>query len=289
MNNCIFTTHSTLTKEHAKSSLRSLLCNQTEAIMWDWFIVYNTHSDEIDNEWITDTIKELDTEGYIRNLAVFPYDTINCPKTLTQDIINQMGVLVDNGLISIGKTLLFKSDYCVSTNFNKVFNRHTNINTIWSLPIYNAKSKISQKDIDEFCKLEKFEYICEGVYYRGGTNHPYTPGTMESPYDEKSFNGELDTHQSIRFVSHNIQNDYNMHVFTNDTLSICRQIASKALNPQATWGGVHDLFNVAFNIAGIQRSSEIGTFGVHMYHTIKSANHNFERGDRRKTVEGEEY
>jgi hypothetical protein len=26
-----------------------------------------------------------------------------------------------------------------------------------------------------------------------------------------------------------------------------------------------------------------------MYHTIKSKNHNFERGDARKVVEGEEY
>ena len=33
MNNCIFTTHATLTKEHAEYSLKSLLSNQSEN-MW---------------------------------------------------------------------------------------------------------------------------------------------------------------------------------------------------------------------------------------------------------------
>jgi hypothetical protein len=29
------------------------------------------------------------------------------------------------------------------------------------------------------------------------------------------------------------------------------------LNPNSTWGGAHDLFNVGFNQAGINRSTEI--------------------------------
>ena len=62
MNNCIFTTHSTLTKEHAEYSLRSLLSNQTTSIVWDWFIIYNTHSHTIDNDWLQDKIKELDKD-----------------------------------------------------------------------------------------------------------------------------------------------------------------------------------------------------------------------------------
>jgi len=289
MNNCIFTTHATLTKEHAEYSLRSLLSNQTTSIIWDWFILYNTHSETISNEWLEAKVKELDINNYIQNLAVFPYDELDCQKTLTQDIINQFGMLVENGLNKPGKTLLLKSDYCVSHNFNKVFKKHTDINSIWSLPIYNAKSKVPQSEIDELCKLDKFEVAPLATYYRGGTNHPITPGSLTDPYKEYSSNGELDTHPSIKFVSHNIQNDYNLHIFTNDVLSICHQIASRALNPNATWGGAHDLFNVGFNQGGINRSTEIGTFGVHMYHTIKSKNHNHERGDARKVVEGEEY
>lgn len=289
MNNCIFTTHATLTKDHAEYSLRSLLNNQNSPIIWDWFIIYNTHSHIIDNNWLQEKIKELDINNYIQNLAIFPYDELICLKTLTQDLINQFSMLVENGLNKPGKTLLLKSDYCVSNNFNKVFQNHTNINSIWSLPIYNAKSKVSQSEIDELCKLAKFEIIPHATYYRGGTNYPHTPGSISDPYKEYSSTGKLDTDPSIRFVSHNIQNDYNLHVFTNDILNICRQITNQALNPNATWGGAHDLFNVGFNQAGITRSTEIGAFGVHMYHSIKSENHNHERGDHRKIIKGEEY
>jgi hypothetical protein len=49
------------------------------------------------------------------------------------------------------------------------------------------------------------------------------------------------------------------------------------------------LFNVGFNQGGINRSEKIRAFGVHMYHSIKSENHNSERGDTRKIIEGEEY
>ena len=66
MNNCIFTTHATLTKEHAEYSLRSLLSNQTTPIVWDWFIIYNTHSHTFANDWFQDKIKELDVNGYTR-------------------------------------------------------------------------------------------------------------------------------------------------------------------------------------------------------------------------------
>jgi len=289
MNNCIFTTHATLNKIHAENSLRSLLINQSEDIVWDWFIIYNTHPHEIPNEWLENKIKELDVNGYIKNLAIFPYDSLNCPKTLTQDTINQFGVLVENELCTPGKTLLLKSDYCLSTNFNKVFKNHRDINSIWSLPIYNAKSKVSQLDIDKLCKLEKFDYIAPETYFRGGTNHPFTPGTREDTWQEASSNGELDTHPSIKFVGSNVQTDYNVHVFTNDIIPLCYQIAKKALDPKITWGSTHGLFYTAFDYAGIERSTEIGSFGVHMYHTIISENHKTERGDARKLIKGEEY
>jgi hypothetical protein len=289
MNNCIFTTHTTLTKEHAEYSLRSLLSNQTIPTVWNWFIIYNTHSHTIDNSWLQNKIKELDINGYIQNLAIFPYEEMNCPKTLTQDLINQFSMLIENKLNSPGKTLLLKSDYCVSRNFNKIFNKHTNINSIWSLPIYNAKSKVSQNEIDELCELPEFEITPISTYYRGGTNSPLTPGSLDNPYQEYSSNGKTDTDPSIKFVSHNIQNDYNLHVFTNDVLNICNQIVGMVLNPNATWGGAHDLFNVGFNQGGINRSTEIEAFGVHMYHSIKSENHKHERGDKRKIIEGEEY
>lgn len=292
MNNCIFTTHATLDKNHAFYSLESLLKLQHDrSLKWDNFIIYNTHPDEISNEWLTETIQSLDTENQIENLLVFPYEVGAYPKTLTQDTINHFTILVENEMNRPGKTLLLKSDYCVSRNFNQVFAEHTNVNTIWSLPIHNAKEKINQEKIITKTEEDQFHPVDEETYYRGGTNFPITPGTLEEPYDERSplEPGVNETDPRISFVSHNIQNDYNLHVFTNDTLNTCLQISKRALNPRADYGGAHDLFNVAFGYAGIQRGTEIRAFGVHMYHGIISANRNADRNDPRKVIDGERY
>jgi hypothetical protein len=307
MNNCIFSTHTTLTKENAEYSLRSLLCNQTEGTNWDNFIIYNSHSNEISNEWIQDKVQELDVKNYISNLIVYPYDQLNCPKTLTQDLINQFAMLVNDNLNQPGKTLILKSDYCLSNNFNKVFNKINLKRYIWSLPIYNAKSKVLQNEIDELCKLNKFEFAMKGIYYRGGTNDPITPGTLYNslqeympnkvsniqtpniPYNEYTDGHHFDIDPSIKFVSHNIQNDYNVHIFSNDILEICKVISSRAYDRKADWGASQNLFNEAFYCENIMRIKEIEAFAVHMFHDIISPNRSSTRPDRRKTVPGEEY
>lgn len=292
MNNCIFTTHATLTEDHAHKSLRSLLVNQNSRdIKWDNFIVYNTHPETISNEWLVEKIQSLDTNKQIENLLVFPYEVGAYNKTLTQDTINHFQMLVENEMNLPGKTLLLKSDYCVSANFNSVFSEQTNINTLWSLPVYNAKQKVTHERIEQKLLEPTFMPIDDVTYYRGGTNHPVTPGTIESPYTEQSPLGP-DTNETdprILFVSHNIQNDYNLHVFTNDILRTCLQICQRVYNLNSDWGGAHDLFNVAFQYAGIRRSTEIRAFGVHMYHGIISPNRNQDRTDPRKVIEGERY
>lgn len=292
MNNCIFTTHHTLTTEHAEHSLRSLLSVQTDTeFKWDNFIVYNTHPDEVSNEWLTDTVRKYDVCGMVDNLLVFPYQDGAYPKTLTQDTINHFQILIENEMNLPGKTLLLKSDYCVSNNFNRVFKEVSPINTIWSLPIYNAKEKVPIETIFDKLAQDTFIPSDDVTYYRGGTNHPHTPGTIESPYVEVSplEKDVNETDSRILFVSHNIQNDYNLHVFTNDTLNLCLQICQRVYNPQATWGGAHDLFNVAFQHGGILRGTETRAFGVHMYHGIISPNRNQDRTDPRKVIEGERY
>jgi hypothetical protein len=50
MNTCIFTTHTTLDLKHADYSLKSLLSLQTNDIIWDNFVIYNTHEHELPNE-----------------------------------------------------------------------------------------------------------------------------------------------------------------------------------------------------------------------------------------------
>jgi hypothetical protein len=291
MNNCIFTTHATLNEIHAEMSLQSLLSEQSHQTDWDNFIIYNTHPETISNDWLVEQIQKFDVRRSIKNLLVFPYDTTAYVKTLTQDTINHFQMLVENEMNLLGKTLLLKSDYYLSENFNQVFNEQTNINTIWSLPIHNAKEKVSNELIREKAKDITFIPVDDVTYYRGGTNYPHTPGTMKEPYDEQSLLevGINETDPQILFVSHNIQNDYNLHVFTNDTLNTCLQICKRVYNTESTWGGAHELFNVAWNVAGIARSEEIRAFGVHMYHGIVSVNRAQGRTDPRKIIEGERY
>lgn len=292
MNNCIFTTHHTLTKEHAYASLRSLLALQTNPnLVWNNFIIYNTHPDEISDEWLVETVQSLDKHQQIINLLVFPYQDGAYTKTLTQDTINHFQILVENEMNLPGKTLLLKSDYCVSNNFNQIFLEMQPINTIWSLPIHNAKEKVSMEDVYNKLKSPTFDYVDEVTYYRGGTNFPHTPGTMDKPYDERSLleDGVNETDPRILFISHNIQNDYNLHVFTNDTLSMCLQVCKQVYNPNSTWGGAHDLFNKVWDFNWVTRSTEIRAYGVHMYHGIISPNRNQDRTDPRKVIEGERY
>lgn len=291
MNNCIFTTHATLTEKHARMSLQSLLKNQSHRLLWDNFIIYNTHPETISNETLVSIVQEMDTTNSIDNLLVFPYDDGVYPKTLTQDTINHFQMLVENEMNLPGKTLLLKSDYYLSENFNMIFAEQPNINTIWSLPIHNAKEKVTDEQIVQKAKWPTFIPFDHNTYYRGGTNHPHTPGTIESPYVEQSLleQGVNETDPRILFISHNIQNDYNLHVFTNDILNQCLQICQRVYNPQSTWGGAHDLFNVAFQHGGVTRSTEIRAYGVHMYHGIISPNRAQDRTDPRKVIEGERY
>jgi hypothetical protein len=292
MNNCIFTTHATLDETHAYHSLASLLSKQSDSsLVWDNFIVYNTHPEEVRNDWLVNTIQQLDVHNQIKDLLVFPYEEGVYPKTLTQDTINHFSILVENEMNAPGKTLLLKSDYCVSRNFNEIFREISPINTIWSLPIHNAKEKVMIEEIYNKLTDPRFIPVDDVTYYRGGTNYPHTPGTWDSPYDERSLleSGANETDSRIRFVSHNIQNDYNLHVFTNDVLALCLQICQRVYNINSTWGGAHDLFNVAFTHAGVIRSPEIRAFGIHMYHGIISPNRNQDRTDPRKVIEGERY
>jgi hypothetical protein len=63
MNTCIFTTHATLDLTHADYSLKTLLALQTIDIVWDNFILYNTHDHELPNEQLVELIKKYDTKN----------------------------------------------------------------------------------------------------------------------------------------------------------------------------------------------------------------------------------
>ena len=286
MNNCIFVTHATLYEKHADWSLQALF-NQTEDIEWDNFIIYNTHEEELSNNIILDLIKKYDTKSYIKNILIFPYDTNLYKKTLNQDIKNWFTILVENGLNQEGKTVFLKSDYCVSNNFNEVFKQQPNNDFQWSLPIHNAKERLVYKDIEIKLKDNTFIPVDPKTYYRGGDNQ-----SGITPKEEISPNGEMEYHPSIDYISHNYQNDFNLHVYANNVLEIgyklLHNLNNDAYNLDSTWGGAHNLY-AGMKHFGVQHLNEIKCFGIHMFHEIISANRDKDRGDARKVHKGERY
>jgi hypothetical protein len=286
MNTCIFTTHATLDLSHAEYSLKSLFQNQTEDISWDNFILYNTHEHEIANQDIIDLVKKYDHKNYIKEIFIFPYDPERNRKNLLQDIRNWYDIGLSLNLQdSPGKILWLKSDYCVSNNFNSVFKGHKVSNFMWSLPIYNAKQKIKYNNILNKLNLSTFSPIDSETYYRGGDNP-----NNEIPNEELSPNGEMDYHSSINYVSHNYVHDFNLHVISNDTLVLGREIAHhpQVFDMNSTWGGPHNLF-FALKNNGVEFSGETQAYGIHMFHEIISENRKEDRGDERKLYVGEKY
>jgi len=286
MNTCIFTTHTTLNLEHAKYSLKSLLELQNTDIVWDNFVIYNTHEHEVSNSDIMNLIKKYDVKNYINEIFIFPYDPKNNKKNLLQDIRNWYDIGLSLNLQNtLGKILWLKSDYCLSNNFNEVYLNHSSDNFMWSLPIYNAKQKISYDNILNKLNLPKFFPIDEKTYYRGGDNP-----NNDIPYEEISPNEKMDYHPSIDYVSHNYVNDFNLHVISNNSLEIGRKISyhPKAFDMNSTWGGPHNLF-YGLKHHKVYFSGEHRAYGVHMFHEIISENRLEDRGDERKLHIGEKY
>lgn len=286
MNTCIFTTHTTLDLVHAEYSLKALLHLQDTDIVWDNFVLYNTHEHELSNEDIIKLIKKYDTNHYVKDILLFPYNPEENKKNLLQDIRNWYNIGLSLELQNTpGKTLWLKSDYCVSNNFNKVFLEHINSNFMWSLPTLGAKQKISYDTILTKLSLPEFVPCDFETYYRGGDNP-----NNEIPNSETSPNGEMDYHSSINYVSHNYVYDFNLHVISNDTLEIGREISHhpQIFDMNSTWGGPHNLF-YGLKQNGVYFSGESRAYGIHMFHEIISENRLEDRGDNRKLHIGEKY
>lgn len=280
MNTCVFSTHTTLTKEHAQLSIWSLF-NQSVSVYWDNIVLYNTHPDVVPNGWLVREFAPYN--DHFDKIFVHSVEST----TLTRDVLNQLEFLADNGLTNEpGRFLILKSDYSVSKNFNKAVLRHpTSGNWMWSPPGYGCKEWVTDDMILDRLELDTFVPYDEYTYYMGGQNTPHTPGGPMSLLPEDDELQEL--HPSIRFVSHNIHWDYTVHVFSNDllphTLDVGRVWLNKYINN--SWGGVHNLFN---NMT-YQRNTDIEGFTVHKYHGIKSENCPHDRLGGRKDTPGQRY
>lgn len=271
--NVVFITHATLTETHAYNSLKSLL--YADALI-DTLFIYNTHEHKISNTYIIDIINSF---GGVNKIVVIPYDSKSL-KTLVYDIYNITSFLTEYPL-GAGFTLWLKSDYVISNSFVSSWNaRFILPDSIWSLPIYNAKEKCSYDEIFELAKLSEFVPSNSTIFYRGGDN-------IQLPRHEVTVSGYADTDSHIRFVSHHVMNDYNVLVVDNDMHVKMRNVLIE-LDKTKTWGGAERMFFILRDCR-IKFIEDIDSFAIHMYHSIISENRQSDRDDYRKCVIGEQY
>lgn len=266
MNVLVFITHTTLTKEHADCSIESLK-NQTDKFIWDQIYIYNTHENELSNEYILNKFKEL----YLTNIDIIPYN-LNDKKTLCQDIFNIQEFLRDK---KIDNLLLLKSDYALSTNFYHTINNLNDDNFIYTLPVLNAKEFISNDEILKYCEKDQFIKYNNEIYYRGSDNDS----------EKGVYNDSLkELNENIKYISSHYKYDFNVHYLKH---KIFNMLKIDDQQKDITWGGILKSF---LNLKNSVNFLDINnSFCIHIYHGIKSINRTEDRTDGRKTIYGHRY
>jgi hypothetical protein len=171
-----------------------------------------------------------------------------------------------------------KGDYSLSTNFNEVYDSVGSSMwplSQWSLPIYNAKEFVEEWDILEKQELSYFRLVDVDTYYRCGTNPQYTPVG-----EVLSLQGKRDDDPSVKFVSHNVLPDYNLHVFGWKAAHLVTE-CFEAMPVFAGWNCVGDMFHM-LGRKGVNFYTATRAFGVHTFHAA-------DRGDPRKMIPGQRY
>jgi len=302
MNNCVFITHSTLDADKANHCLRHLLSKQTEEISWDNFIIYNTHKEEVSNQILLDYVKKYDVNGYVKNILVFPYPT-ETPKNLVTDIKMWFRILDENELTDEGKTLILKSDYILSDNFNSVFNKIKPHNFTWTLPTYNSKEWVTLEQIGEKAKQDKFTLGNEDTYFMlSDEAHINLPTDCVDKINSECgnlYDNELDS--NVKFIGHCNSLDFNVHVVSNDVIPKGNKVSEICeMNPNATWGGGCEFWHtlkfastpygqVKVIDEKVDWNYNINAYAIHQYHEVISQVRSEDRGDPRKVIEGQRY
>lgn len=271
MNAIYFMTHSTLMERHAEYCFEGLA---RQSPFWDKIFVYNTHADELSNAAI---FAISNKHGIKIPLEIMDYDSSSL-KTLMQDI----RAIRDHALtIHSQKSLILKSEYILSKNVSDVAASLAGQNTLWSLPIANAKEFVQRDELTAYASRPQFTVSDEITFYRG--SDLYDPHPEQGPLD----NGKqiFDTDPRIHFVSHNIKLDFNCHVLTED---VFRRMDFGSAELGTTWGGAGDML-YRLRAGGVDFVNRPEAFAVHVFHEIVSKNRNKDREDGRKTVPGQKY
>lgn len=275
----VFILHNTISQKHVQMSLKSLFAPQDEKnpMSWDEVIVHNTHDSIHDGVVIAELNKYVERWCTLCQTRKGPY------KSLHQDLIDICTHLRDEH-VGPYRVFFLKADYCVSSNFSRHMReslKDTSDVMHLALPIYNAKEWVTDDDILKKLVQPEFIPISHDTCYRGGT-HPFLPRE-----ESLSSVGKGDLDPSVKFISHAMIDDYNLHVFGSEAIKLAWE-AIPNLTPQIEkpgtsqgWIDNRNFFNV-FKERGEYRT-DLTSFGVHVFH---AANRLY---DMRKMSGGQRY
>jgi hypothetical protein len=274
MNNLLFNTHTSLTHKHAELSLWAL---SQQPLLWDNFVIYNSHEDELSNDYIEEIINKVKLKDKIKNIHKVFYDN-KSPKSLGFDLYQQFNYALANFNID-DKYLLLKSDYCVSKNFYKSFDLlKSKKKYFFTIPTVNAKEFVSNEEIKNYLNRDTFIPYDEITYYHGSDMC-----SNDKPHD--TLNGKTDLDKECKFVSCHILKDYNCHVLDGNTMQYAFFSHGEL---QTTWGGFGSSIYSFLN-NGCEFICNTDSFAVHVYHDIISKNRKEPRHDPRKNLIGNRY
>lgn len=252
-----FITHKTLGEDHARMTFLSM-DNQIISTdkKFDFLYLYNTHQDELSNDFLVDLFHKHNLKRMFSGLRIFNYDP-NTNKSLGADT-HTITEYFRNAYEPNDRILLLKSDCVLSKNyFDDILNLDESKEVYFVAPFICAKERINNTEIIEYSLRESYVPSDDITFF-------VEDQTNSSNND---FNNRPDvkvTDEKIKFTSCYVITDFSCHFITN---SLTKLITIQ----YQTWGGAK-FYNLVPHFTGTNRS-----FVIHKFHSIISENRSTDR------------
>jgi hypothetical protein len=305
-----FNTHATLTEYHARLCMQSL-ANQSNDYKWDYFFVYNSHSEELSNDLLFSIFNENNLGSRFKNFKIITYNTSN-KKTNLQDFMNLIEHCKNNFSTKSNDYILYlKSEYVLSHKFMESLNKFDNqTNFIFSAMTENAKEYIQAGEIMERAKRDIFTLVDDVTYYAGSDYSDQHPKNGGIPKNNTIDAFELKVHWNddpnwfnkgfsqmklgpngitepfnpqIRFISHACRGDVNVHYMPAD-IFINTSLENSKHHTWGYWQGWNKHIENGVRMLNVPEA-----FGIHVFHDIVSKNRLEPRNDPNKIINGQRY
>jgi hypothetical protein len=251
-----FITHKTLNEEHAELSFKSI-SNQNYNKTFDVMYIYNTHSNELSNQYLLNLVEKYNLYKFFNKIEIFPYDE-STHKSLGADIFTIKEFCKSN-FDENDRILLLKSDTILSVNFfDDILDKLSSDRPIYFVaPFICAKRRVSNEIIMEYSKRTEYIQSDDITFF------------VEDRYqsnnnDFKHRNIDVTDH-SILFTACYVIRDFSCHFLSIKLFDLVR-ITNQS------WGGVW------FSALEPYFIETDRSFVIHKYHDIISENRSEDRG-----------